>query len=139
MTARGSPPPPAGLGAFVRRRPMFVLFLVAWTAVHAGFEYNFWVRGEATVFTKYAAAEGAPALLELAEKVYYTKATWMFAFVWLLVLRVPLTTAMAWSFLLYSAQLLLFFPFRVYSALNLALAVGMVAEVFIRRRWERAA
>jgi len=118
------------------QRPMFVVFLVSWTLVHLGFEYNFWVRGDATIFTKYASAE-ANALVPLAEKVYFTKATWMFAFVWLQVLRVPMTSAMAWSFLLYSVELLLFFPFRVYSGLNVALAAGMVIEDLIRRRWER--
>lgn len=115
---------------------MFVLFLVSWTVVHLGFEYNFWVRGDATIFTKYAASD-ADGLVSLAEKVYYTKATWMFAFVWLQVLRLPLSTAMAWSFLLYSVELLLLFPFRIYSGLNIALAVGMVIEDLIRRRWER--
>jgi hypothetical protein len=45
---------------------------------------------------------------------------------------------MAWAFLLYSLELLVFFPFRIYAALNLALAIGMVIEDLIRRRWERA-
>jgi len=115
---------------------MFLVFLASWTLVHLGFEYSFWVRGDATIFTKYAAADSA-GLVALAEKVYFTKATWMFAFVWLQVLRVPMTTAMAWSFLLYSVELLLFFPFRIYSGLNAALAAGMVIEDLIRRRWER--
>lgn len=121
----------------LRKRPMFLLFLASWTVVHLGFEYNFWVRGDASISTKYA-APGDDGLIDLGRRVYYTKATWMFAFVWLQVLRLPLTSAMAWSFLLYSVELLLFFPFRVYSALNVALAVGMVVEDLIRRRWEKA-
>lgn len=120
----------------LRKRPMFVLFLLSWTVVHLGFQYNFWIRGDASIFTKYAAA-GGDGLIGLAEKVYFTKATWMFAFVWLQVFRLPLTTAMAYSFLLYSVELLVLFPFRVYSGLNVALAVGMVIEDLIRRRWER--
>lgn len=116
---------------------MFVLFLVSWTVVHLGFEYNFWVHDDARIFTKYAAASD-DGLVDLGRRVYYTKATWMFAFVWLQVLRLPLTSAMAWSFLVYSVELLLFFPFRIYSALNVALAAGMVIEDLIRRRWERS-
>ena len=119
----------------LRQRPMFWLFLVSWTLVHLGFEYAFWVHGDARIFTKYAAS-GDDGLLDLGRRVYYTKATWMFAFVWLQVLRLPLTSAMAWSFLLYSVELLLFFPVRIYSALNAALAVGLVVEDLIRRRWE---
>ncbi len=120
----------------MKNRPMFWLFLVSWTIVHLNFEYSFWLRGDAAVFTKYA-APGPDGLVPLAENVYFTKATWMFVFVWLQVLRFSLPSAMAWSFLLYSIELLLLFPFRIYSGLNLLLAVGMVIEDLVRRREQR--
>lgn len=40
----------------MKKRPMFWMFLVSWTTVHLNFAYSYWVRGDAAVFTKYAAA-----------------------------------------------------------------------------------
>ena len=62
----------------------------------------------------------------------------MFAFVWLQVLRFSLPSAMAWSFLLYSIELLLFFPFRIYSGMNVLLAAGMVIEDIVERKKSKA-
>jgi fatty acid desaturase len=99
---------------------MFWLFLISWSAVHLGFEWEFWLGGGAGVFGKYQD----------------TKATWMFALVWLQVLGLPLRSAVAWSFLVYGIQLLLFFPVQIYSVLNVLLALGCVGEDLILRRRE---
>jgi hypothetical protein len=58
----------------------------------------------------------------------------MFALVWFQVLGLPLRSAVAWSFLLYSVELLFFFPVWVYSAFNLLLAIGCVGEDRILRK-----
>jgi hypothetical protein len=52
----------------------------------------------------------------------------MIALVWLQCLGVRFRTALAWSFLLYGIELLLFFPTKVYDVLNVLLAAGMVVE-----------
>jgi hypothetical protein len=113
---------------------MFYLFLACYAAVHLHFEYRFWVVGDAAIFAKYAGAEGPAGWIPIAERVYYAKATWCVALVLLQGLfRVRFHAALAYSFLLYGVQLLLFFPFRVYALLNLLLALGMVIEVHVRR------
>ncbi len=116
---------------------MFWLFLISWTLVHLNFEYRFWLGPGADVFSKYAAATGPDQALAIGKQVYFTKATWMFALVWFQVLGLSLRSAVGWSFLLYSVELLLFFPFRIYSLLNLLLAIGCVGEDVILRRMRR--
>ncbi|MCA9543818.1 MAG: hypothetical protein KC613_05490 [Myxococcales bacterium] len=117
--------------ARIRTAPMFVLFLLAYTVVHLHFEYNFWGVGEGAIFAKY----GAGDLLEVGQRVYYTKAVWCFVMIWLLAVGLSVDAALALSFGLYSILLLALFPFRIYAGLNLLLAFGMVVEVVIRRRW----
>jgi len=113
---------------------MFWLFLLSWTAVHVGFEHEFWMGAGDGVFGKYQTIDDPVAQLSVAQKVYYTKATWMFILVWLQVFGLPLRSAIAWSFLVYGIELLLFFPVQVYSVLNVLLAVGCVGEDLILRR-----
>jgi len=80
-----------------------LLFVASYTVVHLRFEYDVWsTSGEAT-FGKYAEVSDGNALL-VAQRVYFAKATWMFAFVWLLVWRRPLRSAITCSFLLYSVE-----------------------------------
>lgn len=123
-----------------RHRPyMFWLFLVSWTVVHLIFEYKFWLGAGTDVFGKYAAASASKDDLLIGKHVYYTKATWMFLFVWLQVLGLSLRSATAWSFLVYSVELVLFFPLRIYSILNVLLALGCAVEDVILRRHERSA
>ena len=112
---------------------MFWLFVACYTVVHLNFEATFWLTDGWGIFGKYAAAETPVDRLLVAERVYFTKATWMFVLVWLQCLRVAFPTALAWSFLLYSVELLLFFPLRIYSVLNLVLAAAMVAERYAQR------
>lgn len=114
--------------------PMFWLYVVSYTIVHAIFEYKFWVEGDGAIFTKYEASSILGDQLTIAERVYYTKATWFFILVWFQILGARFKTALAWSFLVYAIELLLFFPVRTYALLNLALAVGLVIEVIVRRR-----
>jgi hypothetical protein len=110
------------------RSYMFWLFLLSWSLVHLAFELEFWTGSGDAVFGKYQLATDPADALRIGRSVYYTKATWMFALVWLQVLGLPLRTAVTWSFLLYATQLLLFFPPRIYSVLNLLLAIGCVIE-----------
>ena len=111
-----------------RDRRMFWFFVLCYSLVHLNFECTFWFTDGWGIFGKYAAASAEAGRLLIAQKVYFTKATWMIVFLWLQCLGFSLPCAMAYSFLLYSVELLLFFPLRVYSVLNLALAIGMVIE-----------
>jgi hypothetical protein len=116
----------------VKLYPIFALFIASYTVVHLIFEYNFWFTSGDAIFGKYAEAGHGNALL-VAQKVYFTKATWMFALVWLLVLRVPLRAAITYSFFLYSVELLLLFETRTYLVLNLLLSLGMLVELWVKR------
>ncbi|MBM4244924.1 MAG: hypothetical protein FJ148_14100 [Deltaproteobacteria bacterium] len=119
---------------------LFWLFLLSWSLVHLAFELEFWTGSGDAVFGKYQPAADPAEALRIGRNVYYTKATWMFALVWLQVLGLPLRTAVAWSFLLYATELLLFFPVRVYAVLNLLLAIGCVIEDrILRQRTAQAA
>jgi len=120
------------------RPHMYWLFLISWTAVHIAFEHEFWMGGGDGVFAKYAVTDDPAAMMTIAQKVYYTKATWMFALVWMQVLGLPLRSAVAWSFLIYGVELLLFFPIQLYSVLNVLLAIGCVGEDLILRRRDAA-
>ena len=73
-------------------------------------------------------AEGQAGQLEVAKKVYFTKASWMFALVILNAFGLNFRTAMALSFFIYSIELVLLFPTRTYTFLNLVLATGMLVE-----------
>lgn len=112
--------------------PMFYVFLLSYLAVHLHFEYGFWLGGT-TVFDKYAAASGALSEIAIAERVYYAKASWCFTLIILQAARLRFYPALALSFLLYGVELMLLFPFRIYTGLNLLLALGMVIEVWVRR------
>ena len=118
----------------LRKFPMFWLYVASYTIVHAIFEYKFWVTGGGAIFDKYQPVLLDADAIPIAERVYYTKATWFFVLVWMQVLGARFKTALTWSFLLYSVELLLFFPFRIYTLLNIALAAGMVIEYFVRRK-----
>jgi hypothetical protein len=116
-----------GLRSNLRAYPMFHLFLACYTVVHLHFEHNFWVVGEAAIFSKY----GSGDLLDVGQKVYYAKATWCFLMIWLLALQMHYRAAVAWSFLVYALQLVVLFPLRIYAGLNVLLAIGMVIEVLL--------
>ncbi len=124
----------AGLAAV----PMYWIFVLSYTTVHAIFEYKFWIDGGGAIFAKYESAAPLDLRLTIAERVYYTKATWFFLFFWMQVLGARFKTALACSFLVYAVELILFFPVRIYSLLNLALAAGMVIETVVQRRRENA-
>ncbi len=109
-------------------RRVFWFFVLCYSLVHFNFEYTFWFTDGWGIFGKYAAASDPAQRLLIAQRVYFTKATWMIVFFWLQCLGFSLPRAMAYSFLLYSVELLLFFPPRIYSFLNLLLAVAMVVE-----------
>ncbi len=114
--------------------PMFWLFVASYTAIHLAFEYNFYAVGGGAMFAKYGELGVDSQPISVAERVYYTKATWFFLLVWMQVLGARFKTALAWSFLIYALELIVLFPLRIYAALNVALAVGMVIEVVVRRR-----
>jgi hypothetical protein len=117
-----------------RDRRIFWFFVLCYSLVHLNFEYTFWFTDGWGIFGKYAEAATEADRLLIAQRVYFTKATWMIVLIWLQCLRVPFATALAYSFLLYSVELLLFFPFRSYSVLNLLLAGAMVIEDWRSRR-----
>jgi len=114
---------------------MYGLFLLCYTLVHLKFEWNFWTQDDFAVFAKYAAADDPLEHLRVAKLVYFTKATWMILLVWLCALRVPFRRALAISYLVYGVELMLLFPFNIYTGLNLLLAAGFVLQewLFYRR------
>lgn len=113
--------------------PMFYLFLICYVTVHVLFEVNFWSMPDSTVFDKYATAAGTLSAMDIAERVYFTKATWCVLLIVLQAFGLRFYTALALSFLVYGVELLAFFPLRGYAVLNLLLAIGMVIEVYVRR------
>ncbi len=119
------------IGILPRRFTMTLLFIICYTIIHIIFEYKFWVTG--AIFEKYAIADSSLTELDIAKIVYFTKATWMFAMVWMLVLGMKFRPAIAYSFLLYSIELIIFLPFGIYTVLNLLLASGCVIEDIIIR------
>ena len=118
-------------GVLPRKFSMTLLFMICYSIIHINFEYNFWVTGE--IFTKYAEAGGLLTEIEIANRVYFTKSTWMFALVWLMCLGMTFRSAIAYSFLLYGIELMVFLPFGIYTLLNLLLATGCVIEDIIIR------
>ena len=125
----------AMLGVLPRRFTMTLLFVICYTVIHINFEYNFWVTGD--IFGKYAQAGGSLTEIEIAKRVYFTKATWMVALVWLMVVGMSFRSAIAYSYMLYSIELMVLLPIGVYTFLNLLLAIGCVIEDVIVRLEER--
>ena len=121
----------ATLGVLPRRFTMTLLFIICYTVIHFNFEYNFWVTGD--IFGKYAVVDGSLNEIDIAKIVYFTKATWMFALVWMMVLGMSFRSAIAYSFMLYSIELIILLPFGIYTMLNLLLAIGCVTEDIIVR------
>jgi hypothetical protein len=107
---------------------MFWMFIASYSAVHMIFELQYWLTDERDIFNKYEMVEGLASQLEVAKKVYFTKASWMFALVTLNAFGLNFRTAMALSFFIYSIELVLLFPARTYTLLNLVLALGMLME-----------
>ncbi len=140
MTATPKPAvdePPASAQRL--RSPLYVVFLVSYTVVHIKFELDFWTTDHLQFFAKYALAETAEEAFFVAKKVYYTKATWMIALVWLQAAGLRFREALSYSFLLYALELVLLFPVRIYTALNVLLAAGFALESLARRRRRRHA
>ncbi len=130
------PMPPADSHSPRRRWLSFYgLFLLCYTLVHLKFEWNFWMEDDIAIFSKYAVGDDPARWLGVAKKVYFTKATWMIVLVWLCVARTPFPRALAYSFALYSVELLLLFPFNVYTVLNVLLATGFVLEQQFGPAW----
>ena len=123
------------LGVLPRRFTMTFLFIICYTVIHINFEYNFWVTGD--IFSKYAVAGGTLTELEIAKMVYFTKATWMFILIWMMVVGMSFRSAIAYSFMIYSIELIVLFPVYIYAILNLLLAVGCVIEDVIVRLEKR--
>lgn len=121
----------ATIGVLPRRFTMTLLFIICYTVIHFNFEYNFWVTGD--IFGKYAVPGGILTEIDIAKIVYFTKATWMFALVWMMVLGLSFRSAIAYSFMLYSIELIILLPFGIYTVLNLLLAIGCVTEDIIDR------
>lgn len=111
----------------------FALFIVCSSIVHINFEYNFWLTQERDIFGKYEAAGQSTDKIEIAKDVYFTKATWMIALVWMMCPGMSLRAAIAYSFMLYSVELMLLFPLRTYTFPNLALAAGLLVEQLVER------
>lgn len=128
-------------GSYKNEEPLFCdfislygLFLLCYTAIHLKFEWNFWMEDDFAVFAKYALGDDPLEHLNIAKKVYFTKATWMILLVWLCALRMPFRRALAASFLVYAIELLLLFPPNLYNGLNLLLAGGFVLQEVLMYR-----
>ncbi len=119
------------LGVLPRKFTMTLLFIICYTIIHFNFEYNFWVTGD--IFNKYAVADNSLSEIQIAKIVYFTKATWMIALVWMMFLGMSFRSAIAYSFMLYSIELIILLPFGIYTVLNFLLAVGCVIEDIIIR------
>jgi len=119
------------LGILPRRFTMTLFFIICYTIIHINFEFNFWVTGN--IFGKYAVADDSLSEIRIAKIVYFTKAIWMFALVWLMFLGISFRSSMAYSFMLYSIALILLLPFGIYTILNFLLAIGMIIEDIIDR------
>ncbi len=117
---------------------MFWLFIVCYTVIHINFEYRYWLTDDRDIFGKYELAAGHTDKLEVAKEVYFTKATWMFALVIMVALGFNFRTAMAFSFSIYSIELMALFPVRTYTFLNLLLAFGLLVEQGIEWKESRA-
>lgn len=113
---------------------LYGLFLLCYTAIHLKFEWNFWMEDDFAIFAKYALSDDPLEHLNIAKKVYFTKATWMILLVWLCALRIPFRRALAASFLVYAVELLLLFPLNLYNGLNLLLAGGFVLQEVLMYR-----
>lgn len=104
---------------------MLYAFLLSYTVVHISFEYHFWTNKP--IFSKYANSLTSEEAVEVSSRVYYTKATWMYACVVLQGgLGVGFPRAIAWSFALYAAELIFFFGVSRLTVSNAALAIGLV-------------
>jgi hypothetical protein len=57
----------------------------------------------------------------------------MFSLIVMMALGISFRSAIAYSFLLYSIELMLLFPIQLYTGLNLLLAAGCVLEDVIDR------
>jgi hypothetical protein len=120
-------------GVLPRRFTMTALFIICYFVIHLNFQYNYWLTEDRDIFRKYEVAGEQFEEAEIAKDVYFTKATWMIALVLLMVMGMPFRSAIAYSFMLYSLQLMVLFPIRTYTILNLLLAVGCVIEDVIDR------
>ena len=121
------------LGALPRRFTMTALFILCFILIHVNFEYTYWVTDDRDIFGKYESAVECLHKVDVAKDVYFTKATWMFALIVMMALGISFRSAIAYSFMLYSMELMLLFPIQLYTVLNLLLAVGCVLEDVIDR------
>ena len=120
-------------GALPRRFTMTALFIICYFLIHLNFQYNFWLTEDRDIFGKYEVAGEIFEEADIAKDVYFTKATWMIALVLLMVIGMPFRSAIAYSFMLYSLELMVLFPIRTYTFLNILLALGLVIEDIIDR------
>jgi len=121
------------LGVLPRRFTMTALLILCYILIHVNFEYTYWMTVDRDIFGKYENAVDCLHELDVAKDVYFAKATWMFVLIVMMALGISFRSAIAYSFMLYSLELMLLFPIRLYTVLNLLLAVGCVLEDIIDR------
>lgn len=110
---------------------MFGILLVAIIAVHLDLERRIWIMRQDDIFAKYRDASTPP--LTAAKWAYYTKAVWLISLILMQAFGMEFRSAVVFSFLLYAVLIQILLPFRVYNLLNLLLALGCLADWWLRR------
>lgn len=116
---------------------LFDIFIVSYFIVHLHLIYRMFIRCDESVFDKYEKSMKSTRMkrITIANRVYYTKASWMIMLVLLLYLKVPFRSAMVYTFFMYSVELMLFFPINSYILLNITLSISCLVEHFYLEYW----
>ncbi|MCP4603525.1 MAG: hypothetical protein GY847_23905 [Proteobacteria bacterium] len=121
------------LGALPRKFTMTALFILCYTVIHINFEYKYWMTDDRDIFGKYEVVGEQFDEVAIAKEVYFSKATWMIVMVLMMTFGMSFRSAIAYSFMFYSVELMFLFPIRTYTFLNLLLAMGCVIEDVVER------
>ena len=119
---------PLGVVPALQGVEWFDIFVLSYSIVHILFEYNLWVR-RGSPFTKYASGRTWEEEARAGRLVYFTKAKWMICMVVAQYLGYSFRTALTVTFAIYSVELLILFPPRLYAVLNVLLAFACVVEL----------
>ena len=118
---------------------LFDIFIISYSIVHLNLIYRMFIRGDESVFEKYEQSvktkDKKMKQITIANRVYYSKASWMIMLVLLLYLNIPFRSAMVYTFVIYSVELMLFFPMNSYIILNIALSLSCLMEHLYLEYW----
>eukprot|EP01084_Bolivina_argentea_P077607 140816_1 len=118
---------------------LFDVFIMSYSVIHLHLIYRMFIRKDESVFNKYEKSfrQKGQRLkqITIANRVYYTKASWMIMLVLLQYFNLSFRSSMVYTFSIYCFELVLLFPINSYIIINVVMAMLCFVEHIYLMYW----